>query len=286
MPTVEQLLVTCEKAAAAGAAELLSWRGRFSAREKSARDLVTDADLASQQAIRAVIQADFEGHGFLGEEAPDPAQLDRPYCWIVDPLDGTTNYVHDYPCFAVSVAVAERGELVAGVVLDPLRQECFRAAKGLGSQLNGQNVATSSTSEIENSLVAVSFPPDLQAESPDLRAFLEVATRCQAVRRTGSAALNLAYVACGRLDAHWAYFIHPWDSAAGVLLVREAGGVATASDGGDYLLSNGDYAVSATPRTTRPADASVECSQIAGEPTSGDVWMPQMAVDRIIGCVQ
>lgn len=251
MPNVEQLLATCEKAAAAGAEELLSWRGRFSAREKSARDLVTDADLASQNAIRTVIQAEFDDHGFLGEEDPDPAQLDRPYCWIVDPLDGTTNYVHDYPCFAVSVAVAERGELVAGVVLDPLREECFRAAKGLGCQLNGENVATSDTAEVENSLVAVSFPPDLKADSHDLRAFLEVATRCRAVRRTGSAALNLAYVACGRLDAHWAYFIHPWDSAAGVLLIREAGGQATASDGGDYQLKNGDYAVFATPELHR-----------------------------------
>ena len=96
---------------------------------------------------------------------------------------------------------------------------------------------------MEKALVAVSFPPDLQADSPDLQAFLQVATRCRAVRRTGSAALNLAYVACGRLDAHWAHFIHPWDSAAGVLLVREAGGVATSSSGRDFLLSNGDYAV-------------------------------------------
>ena len=257
MPTIEQLLATCERAAAAGAQELLAWRGRFSAREKSARDLVTDADLASQEAIRAIIEAEFDDHGFLGEEDPDPLQLQQPYCWIVDPLDGTTNYVHDFPCFSVSVAVAAAGELVAGVVLDPLRQECFRAAKHLGSQLNGQSISTSSATKVEKSLIAVSFPPDLRSDSPDLRAFLQVAPRCQAVRRTGSAALNLAYVACSRLDAHWAYFINPWDSAAGVLLVREVGGVATASRGGEFQLEQGDYAVSATPELHRSLQALI-----------------------------
>jgi len=251
MPTNEELLATCEQAAAAGARELLDWRGRFSTREKSARDLVTDADLASQQAVSAVIHEKYglgqsSDHGFLGEEDPDPQQLSKPYCWIVDPLDGTTNYVHDYPCFAVSVAVVRAGKLVAGVVLDPLREECFRATAGSGSQLNGKPISTSATTALEQSLLAVSFSPNLQADSPDLQAFLQVVTRCQAVRRTGSAALNLAYVACGRLDAHWAHFIHPWDSAAGVLLVREAGGVATASRGGDFCLKKGDYAVSAT----------------------------------------
>jgi myo-inositol-1(or 4)-monophosphatase len=266
MPTIEQLLVTCEKAAHAGAQELLAWRGRFATREKSARDLVTDADLASQKAIRAIIEAEYHDHGFLGEEDPDPLQLQKPYCWIVDPLDGTTNYVHDFPCFSVSVAVAKAKELVAGVVLDPIRQECFRAAQGLGSQLNGQPISTSTTTAVENSLVAVSFPPDLQHDSPDLRAFLQVAPHCQAVRRTGSAALNLAYVASGRLDAHWAYFINPWDSAAGVLLVREAGGVVNASRGGEYQLDAGDYAVSATPKLSQSLRALIDVDSLPSAP--------------------
>jgi len=256
MPTNEELRDICEQAAAAGAQQLLAWRGRFSAREKSAHDLVTDADLASQRAVRAVIDGKYgldpsSNHGFLGEEDPDPQQLRKPYCWVVDPLDGTTNYVHDFPCFSVSIAVAQEGELVAGVVLDPLREECFRVAAGLGSQLNGKQISTSTTTALEQSLLAVSFPPDLQADSPDLQAFLQVATRCQAVRRTGSAALNLAYVACGRLDANWAHYIHPWDSAAGVLLVREAGGVITASRGGEFRLQQGDYAASATTELHR-----------------------------------
>ena len=138
---------------------------------------MTDADLASQKAVHAVIAAKYPDHGFLGEEDPDPQQLSKPYCWVVDPLDGTTNYVHDFPFFAVSVAVAKEGQIVAGVVLDPLRNECFRAAAGLGSQLNGQPITTSTTTEVEQSLVAVSFPPDLKADSPDLQAFLQVATR-------------------------------------------------------------------------------------------------------------
>jgi len=247
MPNHQELLDTCQQAAAAGARELMAWRGKFAAREKSARDLVTDADLASQAAIQAIIAGKYPQHGFLGEEAPDPAELEKPYCWVVDPLDGTTNYIHDYPCFGVSVAVAKDGELVAGVVLDPLREECFAAAAGLGATLGGQPLRTSETTEIGESLVAVSFPPDLRPDSPDLQAFLRVAPLCRAVRRTGSAALNLAYVACGRLDAHWAHFIHPWDSAAGVLLVREAGGEVSASRGGPYRLAAGDYAVAATP---------------------------------------
>lgn len=246
MRKIEQIVATCEAAARAGAGELMAWRGRFSTQEKSARDLVTDADLASQRAIRATILEQFPDHGFLGEEDPDMQQLQRPYCWIVDPLDGTTNYVHDYPFYAVSVAVAEAGRLVAGVVFDPLREECFLAATGMGSRLNGQAIAASATTELDQALAAVSFPPEPSLDSPDVQAFLQVAPRCRAVRRTGSAALNLAYVASGRLDAHWAHFIHPWDSAAGVLLVREAGGTATSCNGGDYRLSEGDYFVAAT----------------------------------------
>ena len=251
MPSKQDLLATCQRAAQAGAEQLLAWRGRFSTSEKSARDLVTDADLASQAAVRKVIDEQFglgpnSDHGFLGEEDPDLSQLDKPYCWVVDPLDGTTNYVHDFPCFAVSVAVTENGELAAGVVLDPIRKECFRAAAGTGAELNGEALKTSVTTELDQSLVAISFPPDLQADSPDLRAFLNVAGCCQAVRRTGSAALNLAYVASGRLDAHWAHFIHPWDAAAGILLVREAGGVTTSSSGGDFCLKKAAYAVSST----------------------------------------
>jgi myo-inositol-1(or 4)-monophosphatase len=236
-----ELLSVCQQAARAGAAELVQWRGRFQTREKAACDLVTDADVASEQAIRSVIAARYPDHGILGEESAIASELDRPYCWIVDPLDGTTNYVHGFPCYGPSVAVAHRGELLAGVVFDPERDECFAAARGSGARLNGEPMQASGCTELGQSLLAVSFPPQLASDSPDLQAFLQTAPRCQAVRRTGSAALNLAYVACGRLDGHWAHEIHPWDAAAGVLLVQEAGGTATACGGGPFELSRGDY---------------------------------------------
>jgi myo-inositol-1(or 4)-monophosphatase len=241
-----QLLAICDEAAQAGARQLLHWKGRFTHREKAARDLVTDADLASEQAIRQVIAAHYPDHGVLGEEAPAADQLDRPYCWVVDPLDGTTNYVHGFPCYAVSIAVAHRGQLLAGVVYDPEREERFAAARGAGAHLNGKKITASGAAHVSDALLAVSFPAQVTPQSPDLRAFLRVAPLCQAVRRTGSAALNLAYVACGRLDAHWAHDIRPWDAAAGVLLVQEAGGIATASSGRPFELAAGNYLAAAT----------------------------------------
>jgi myo-inositol-1(or 4)-monophosphatase len=131
--------------------------------------------------------------------------------------------------------------LLAGVVYDPERDECFAAAAGEGARLNGQPMAVSPVTLIEEAMVAISFPAVITEDAPDVRAFLNVAPHCQAIRRTGSAALNLAYVACGRLDAHWAHQINPWDSAAGVLLVQEAGGVATGSGGEPYSVAEGHY---------------------------------------------
>jgi myo-inositol-1(or 4)-monophosphatase len=247
-PTPTSLLEVCKLAARAGAEQLVAWRGRFQTREKAPRDLVTDADYASEQAVRRVITEHFPAHGILGEEAAVMAQLNLPYCWVVDPLDGTINYAHGLPCYGVSVAVAHQGELLAGVVYDPERNECFSATAGGGATLNGQSIAVSRAETIEESLVAVSFPPRLDDESLDLRAFMRVAPLCQAMRRTGSAALNLAYVACGRLDAHWAHEIHPWDSAAGVLLVREAGGAVSAATGGAFDLARADYLAASTTK--------------------------------------
>jgi myo-inositol-1(or 4)-monophosphatase len=242
-----ELLVVAIDAARAGARELMAWRGRFTFREKAARDLVTDADLASERAVRAVLGARCPDHGILGEEAPDRTQLDREYCWVVDPLDGTTNYAHGFPCYAVSVAVAQGGRLLAGVVYDPERDECFAAAAGGGATLNGKPIAATRATQVGEALLAVSFPAHLETRSADLQAFLRAAPECQGIRRTGSAALNLSYVACGRLDGHWAHEIHPWDSAAGVLLVKEAGGVATACDGRPYKLAAGNYLAASTP---------------------------------------
>ena len=242
-----ELLSWCEQAAQAGAAELTAWRGRFQVRQKAPRDLVTDADLASEKAVRGVISARFPDHGILAEEAPAPEQLERTYCWVVDPLDGTANYAHGIPCYAVSVAVTRHGRLMAGVVYDPEQKESFAAVAGEGAWLNGVPIAVSGVTQLEEALAAISFPAELKDDSPDLTAFLRTAPRCQAIRRTGSAALNLAYVACGRLDTHWAHAIHPWDAAAGILLVQEAGGVASNCRGEPFVLAEGSYLTAATP---------------------------------------
>src|SRR5690606_28153347 len=139
--------------------------GRFETREKAPRDLVTDADFASEQAVRRVVSEHFPDHGILGEEAPAMEQLQRPYCWVVDPLDGTINYAHGLPCYGVSVAVAHQGQLLAGVVFDPERNECFSAAAGKGATLNGAPISTTPVERIEEALVAVSLPPQVTEAS-------------------------------------------------------------------------------------------------------------------------
>jgi myo-inositol-1(or 4)-monophosphatase len=232
------LLTTCEAAARAGGRELMAWRGRFETREKGVADYVTDADLASQAAIREVIAARFPNHDFIGEEQPPekfPNRADQMN-WIVDPLDGTTNYVHDFPCYAVSIAVARGSELLAGVVFDPVAGKCFSAAAGQGAWCNGDKLKSSAAKHVGEALAAVSLPARVHRDAPDLLDFVAATQICQGVRRTGSAALNLANVASGALDAFWASHIQPWDVAAGVLLVREAGGVVTARDGGEFNL--------------------------------------------------
>lgn len=232
---MSELLETCELAARAGASELLSWRGRFETREKAPADLVTDADLASQAAIRAEIAARFPHHLFVGEEKTSQVEVgDDDFVWLVDPLDGTTNYIHGYPCYAVSIAVARGRELLAGVIYDPLANELFFAEQGRGAWCNGERLKTSNVASVGEALVAVSLPPRVGPETPDLADFIRMVRYSQAVRRSGSAALNLAYVAHGRLDAFWATKIQPWDVAAGVLLVREAGGIVTGRDGGEF----------------------------------------------------
>lgn len=243
---MSDLLETCELAARAGARELLAWRGRFEAREKGAADFVTDADLASQAAIRAVVAARFPHHLFLGEEKPESIHVGpHDYAWLVDPLDGTTNYVHSYPCYAVSIAVVSGSELVAGVIYDPNADEIFFAEQGRGAYCNNTRLRTTAAASVREALVAVSLPPRVAADAPDLIDFVRVVQESQAVRRSGSAALNLAYVAHGRLDAFWATKIQPWDVAAGVLLVREAGGIVTNRQGGEFNIWQPNFAASA-----------------------------------------
>jgi myo-inositol-1(or 4)-monophosphatase len=242
-------LETCEAAARAGGSALRAWQGRFKAREKGAADFVTDADLASQEEIRRVITARFPEHAFIGEEQPaatgqpDATQL----TWIVDPLDGTNNYIHGYPHYAVSVALARGTDVLVGVIYDPISDQCFTASVGDGARCDGVQLKTSAVTDVSAALVAISLPARVKRSSPDLLDFIEAAQVCQAVRRSGSAALNFAHVASGALDAFWATHIHPWDVAAGVLLVREAGGIVTARDGSPFDLWNPHFLVAAGP---------------------------------------
>jgi myo-inositol-1(or 4)-monophosphatase len=240
-------LATAEAAARAGGDELRAWQGKFQTRNKGVRDLVTDADLASQDAIRRTIAARFPDHEFLGEETPNRPNSSKSdeLQWIVDPLDGTTNYVHGYPSYAVSVALARGSDVLAGVIYDPNRDQCFAATAGKGAWCDGVRLRTSGVSRVSEALVAISLPAQVRRDSADLLDFIESAQVCQAVRRSGSAALNLAHVASGALDAFWATQIHAWDVAAGVLLIREAGGIVTSRNGDAFDLWNPHFLAAA-----------------------------------------
>ncbi len=238
-------LPLCEQAARAGGAVLLDWMDRFEVREKGPSDLVTEADLASQKVIRELLLNVFPSHGFLGEEGADE-RGDGAYRWIVDPLDGTTNYAHRLPQFCVSVALEKAGELIVGTVFDPLSGECFTAQKAAGAFLNGRPIRVSGVTQLANALAAVSFPARVERGSPLIQDFIEVLHRAQAVRRMGSSALNLAYLAAGRLDAYWATDTKIWDVAAGWLLVQEAGGVVTGLGGVPRDLAHPHFVSAAT----------------------------------------
>jgi myo-inositol-1(or 4)-monophosphatase len=248
---VTDYLKLCEQAARAGAEVIASWVGRFGVREKGPSDLVTEADGAAQEAIRQIIASACPDHQFVGEELDEPVRFDSPFCWVVDPLDGTTNYVHGVPHYAVSVALVERGRPLVGVVFDPVADECFAAQRGQGARLNGKPIRASQVQQLAEALVAASFSSHVTFPSPEVDQFVAALQRCQAVRRTGSAALNLCYVASGRFDAFWAQSTKAWDIAAGILLVEEAGGVVTDLQGESIDLDFPFPVASATPSLHR-----------------------------------
>jgi len=242
-----EYITICEKAVRAGADAVQDWIGRIDFREKGPADLVTQADFASQEVIRKTILDEFPDHSILGEEDDgiEVAGGGTEFRWIADPLDGTTNYVHGVPHYSVSLALERRGELLAGAVYDPVREECFTATAGGGAYLNGRSIHTSRVSELSEALAAVGFPPSVQRDSPDLQVFLEAVLHCQAIRRTGSVALNLCYLAAGRFDLVWGFSTKVWDVAAGVLIIREAGGVVSGPDGGTFILEDAHFLAAA-----------------------------------------
>jgi myo-inositol-1(or 4)-monophosphatase len=247
LPLTDYLDV-CEKAVRVGGAVFQDWIGRFEVHKKGPTDLVTQADVACQEAVRDVVLQAFPSHSLLGEEnTPANANQQRTeFRWIVDPIDGTTNYAHGFPHYCVSLALERNGELLVGAVYNPSPDECFTAIKRQGARLNGQPIHVSKVSAMSEALAAVGFPYDLHPQSPDLLLFMEMIYRCQAVRRTGSAALNLCDVAAGRFDLFWSYSTKIWDVAAGVLIVREAGGTVTSPTGGAFDLESGKFLTAAT----------------------------------------
>ncbi|MEW4452863.1 inositol monophosphatase family protein [Bremerella sp. JC817] len=252
-------LTSCEKAARAAGEVLIEWRGKFNVREKGKSDLVTDADLAAQKVIEEILAADFPDFEFLGEEGP--AGLSRktgsPFCWIVDPLDGTMNYVHGLPNYAVSIGLAEAGKVIAGVVYDPVFDRCFKAEAGCGAFLNDEKIEVSVAQKLDESLIAFSFPTTVAKGSPVIDDFINVLTQCQGIRRLGSAALNLAAVAAGHMDAYWAAFNKPWDVAAGAILVEEAGGTVLGFGGQPFDVFDPKIVATATPQLQEEMQAQI-----------------------------
>jgi myo-inositol-1(or 4)-monophosphatase len=221
----------------AGAILREGWGKAHRPERKGRIDLVTEYDRRSERLLLERLGERFPDHAVLAEESGAQQGGDGWVRWLIDPLDGTTNFAHNYPFFAVSIGVEMEGALAAAAVYDPTRDEMFAAARGEGATRNGGAIHVSDTSAVESALLVTGFPYDVR-EHPErsVPRFQEMLRRAQGVRRDGSAALNQAYVACGRFDGFWEASLSPWDMAAGVLLVREAGGLVTRYDGSEFRL--------------------------------------------------
>jgi len=211
-------------------------------------DIVTVADRTVEKLVRTRLAEAFPDHGVYGEEGTRD-RMEGPFRWYVDPLDGTTNFAHGFPQFCVSLGLEQRpadlksgqdGTLVAGVIYDPMRDELFTAERGHGAWLNGRPMHVSRTPDLAESLLATGFPSKKRHDSPNIHFYHEFTLRSHGVRRAGSAALDLAYVAAGRLEAFWEFNLNPWDTAAGILLVEEAGGKVTDFAGGHFQLNSNE----------------------------------------------
>ncbi len=199
-------------------------------------DLVTEADRASEKLVVERLRARFPSHAIVAEEGSGH-QSPSEYRWYVDPLDGTTNFAHNFPLFNVTLGLERAGELVAGVIYDPLRQEMFAAERGAGAWLNNRRIHVSSTKKLTDSLSSTGFPSRKRHHNVNIHFYYQLAMASHGVRRTGSAALDLAYVACARLDFFWEFGLKPWDMAAGILLVQEAGGRVSDMKGAPHTVT-------------------------------------------------
>jgi myo-inositol-1(or 4)-monophosphatase len=228
--------VAAEAALKAGALQKERYGRPLDVRLKGEIDLVTDVDRACEDAIVALLRARFPTHDIVTEETHIEA-TGASHVWFVDPLDGTTNYAHGYPFFCASVALAREGELIAGAVYDPLKDELFTAERGAGAHCNGRRLHVSAAGDLLRSLLVTGFPYDLRDDlQHKLRLFQRFMGQARAIRRDGAAALDLAYLAAGRVDGFWEEKLQPWDMAAGVLMVEEAGGRTSRFDGSPLAL--------------------------------------------------
>ena len=217
--------------------------------KKGHNDYVSEADRAAERAVIDVIQKHYPEHAILAEESGSQGDPSSDTVWIIDPLDGTTNYLHGFPVFAVSIGVQVNGRMAHAVVYDPLRQELFTATRGAGAQLDEHKIRVSGRKELEHALIGTGFP-FRQADSemePYLAMLGKVVKNTAGVRRPGAAALDLCYVAAGRLDAFWETGLSSWDMAAGSLIIREAGGIISGLDGSDNFLDTG-HILTGTPK--------------------------------------
>ncbi|MGA9352722.1 MAG: inositol monophosphatase family protein [Terriglobales bacterium] len=221
----------------AGGLLLEHFRRRVKIEYKGSADLVTIADRESEALILSRIREHFPSHDVMGEEGAR-IESGSDYKWYVDPLDGTTNFAHGYPVFCVSLGVAFRAQLVAGVIYDPTRDEMFAAGKGTGAELNGVPIGVSSTGKLSESLVGTGFPSHKRHKNPNIYFYHHLTLRSHGVRRAGSAALDLCNVAAGRYDGFWEFNLNPWDTAAGVLVVEESGGRVSDFAGGPFQIAS------------------------------------------------
>src|SRR5882672_7177817 len=221
--------------------------GALNVRSKRAKDFVTQVDQAAEQAIIEIARKAYPEHGFLAEES-GASQEHAEFVWIIDPLDGTTNFIHGFPQYCVSIGIRSRGTLAHAVIYDPVRNELFTASKGRGAFLNDRRIRVSTLARFGDALVGTGFPfKEVTRLELYARQLATMMKTCAGVRRAGAAALDLAYVACGRLDAFWELGLSPWDMAAGSLLIQEAGGLVGDLQGEQTYLESGDIAA-ATPK--------------------------------------
>ncbi|GJL80600.1 MAG: inositol monophosphatase [marine bacterium B5-7] len=224
---------------------------RIEVERKGRHDFVSEVDRMAEDEIIAFVEKTYPDHGIIAEESGERG-ANNEYVWIIDPLDGTTNFLHGYPEFAVSIAIRRRDVLEHGVIYHPMANELFTSSRGQGVQVDNRRVRCTTLRTLDDALIGTGFPiRDLERLDPWMRSFRALLPRCSGIRRSGSAALDLAYIAAGRLDGFFEYGLSPWDMAAGVLMIREAGGLVTDISGGQDYMQSGNI-VAAGPHVMNP----------------------------------